>query len=175
VAAYIGYDISITEYRPFMVGLDAVGDNRVIGTGSLMVNEWDQPIRNTDGRLIQAGDYSEYPYMLGPPENRYYWTVHVHQASLTWFRCGNGGGQTGVDPMLLIGIANDLECILRRWKPAHTQLIFDYSGQLPDDPYAGTGGDLEGELELPANRFVAEDGVTTLVAEDGVSYYVQET
>ena len=33
-AAYIGYSITITEYRPFMVGLDRCGDNRVYGDGS---------------------------------------------------------------------------------------------------------------------------------------------
>ena len=41
--------------------------------------------------------------------------------SLIWFRTGSGGGQTGVDPHLRIGRADDLECLLERWKPAHTR------------------------------------------------------
>jgi len=114
-AAYIGYEISITEYRPFMVGIDRVGDNRTI---------------NADG------SYSDYPYILGPPENRYYWSVHVNATKLVWFRVTSG--QTGVDPHLRIGLADDLECLLNRIKPAHTEIIFDYSGLHPQGPMAGT-------------------------------------
>jgi uncharacterized protein YmfQ (DUF2313 family) len=143
-AAFIGYDISITEYRPFMVGLDRCGDNRVHGDGTnpmfsdTFVRGY-LPINNPDGDRVNNGELSEYPnYGLGPPENRYYWTVHVHKTSLTWFRCGGGGGQTGVDPHLRIGHAQDLECILQRWKPAHTIIVFDYSGLTPGDPMAGT-------------------------------------
>jgi uncharacterized protein YmfQ (DUF2313 family) len=62
--------------------------------------------------------------------------VHVHTTSLQWFRCASG--QCGVDPHLRIGYATDLECILNRWKPGHTEIIFDYSGQTPGDPMAGT-------------------------------------
>lgn len=112
-AAYIGYPITISEYRPFMVGIDRVGDNRT----------------------LVDGVYGDYPYVLGPPENRFYWTVHVSGVRLTWFRVGGGGGQTGVDPHLRIALATDLECLLNRWRPAHTQIIFDYSGvELPPTP-----------------------------------------
>ena len=75
-------------------------------------------------------------YGLGPDTNRFYWTVHVHQAALTWFRVTKG--QTGVDPHLRIGLADDLECLLNRWKPAHTQIIFDYTNLHPGDPMEGT-------------------------------------
>jgi uncharacterized protein YmfQ (DUF2313 family) len=137
VAKQIGYSITITEYRPFMVGIDRVGDNRVIGTGITMYDQFGHIILNPAGTPVQAGQYSEYPYMLGVPENRFYWTVHVGQVSLKWFRCASG--QTGVDPHLRIGIATDLECLLNRWKPAHTQIIFDYSGSTSGgDPMAGT-------------------------------------
>ena len=48
-------------------------------------------------------------------------------------------GQCGVDPHLQFGIPADLECVLNRWKPAHTQIIFDLGGlSNPDDPMAGT-------------------------------------
>lgn len=114
-AAYIGYEITITEYRPFMVGIDRVGDNRTL---------------NADGT------YSDYPYMLGPPENRFYWSVHVNATKLIWFRVD--AGQTGIDPHLRIGLADDLECLLDQIKPAHTEIIFDYSGQQPQGPMAGT-------------------------------------
>lgn len=138
VAAQLGYNITITEYRPFYVAMDACGDNRVYGDGTdPMLNQWGQPILDTNGTNVALGELSEWPnYGLGPDINRYYWKVHVHKASLTWFRCSQG--QCGVDPHLIIGLAQDLECVLNRWKPAHTEIIFDYSNLTPDDPMAGT-------------------------------------
>jgi uncharacterized protein YmfQ (DUF2313 family) len=114
-AAHIGYSISISEYHPFMVGIDRVGDNRI--------------------QYID-GTYSDYPYILGPPENRFYWSVHVDTKKLIWFRVTSG--QCGIDPHLMIGLADDLECLLNQIKPAHTEIIFDYSGEQPQGPMAGT-------------------------------------
>jgi uncharacterized protein YmfQ (DUF2313 family) len=141
VAAQIGYTITITEYRTFVVGIDSVGDARVYGAlpPDPMRNEWGNPIMDADGDApVADGELSEYPYYgLGPDTNRFFWTVHVDQAKLTWFRCASG--QCGIDPHLRIGVADDLECLLGRWKPAHTFLIFDYSGlSHPGDPMAGT-------------------------------------
>lgn len=137
MAATIGYTISVTEYRPFMCGIDRCGDNRVIGDGTgTQVNYLGNPALSTVGLALTSGQYSEYPYMLGPPENRFYWTVHVGLARLSWFRVSSG--QTGVDPHLRIGTATDLECLLRRYKPAHTEIIFDYSGLATGGSMAGT-------------------------------------
>lgn len=136
IAASIGYAVTITEYRPFMVGIDRVGDNRTIGNGSVMRDAFGRKILNTVGVPISNLETSEYPYMLGPPENRFYWTVHVANARLTWFRVTKG--EVGVDPHLRIGVATDLECILRRYKPAHTDIIFDYSGLVAGGSMAGT-------------------------------------
>jgi uncharacterized protein YmfQ (DUF2313 family) len=143
-AAHLGYSITISEYRPFMVGMDRCGDSRVYGDGTnpmfsdTFVRGY-LPVYNTNGERIAQGELSEYPnYGLGPDINRFYWQVHVHLAPLTWFRVGGGGGQCGVDPHLRIGFANDLECILNRWKPAHTQIIFDYTNLKPGDPMEGT-------------------------------------
>src|SRR5262245_6601509 len=139
VSAYIGYTITITEYRPFMVGIDRCGDNRIIGDGSHTQKDYlGRLALDPTGVPPDAGEYSEYPYILGADTNRYYWTVHVANARLTWFRLGNGGGQTGLDPHLRIGLAEDLECLLNRWKPAHTTIIFDYSGLSVGGPMAGT-------------------------------------
>ncbi|VIO80121.1 YmfQ family protein [Bradyrhizobium ivorense] len=111
LAAAIGYTIFITEFRPFMVGLDRVGEHRDFDTG-------------------------EPTYFFGPPENRFYWIVHVAGARLTWFRVTSG--QVGIDPHLRIGLATDLECLLRRYKPAHTEIIFDYSSLADNGSMAGT-------------------------------------
>jgi uncharacterized protein YmfQ (DUF2313 family) len=141
-AARIGYTITISEFRPFMVGIDRCGDNRVYGDGSdpmfsdTFVRGY-LPVCNPNGERIKNGELSEWPnYGLGPPENRYYWVAHVHQARFSWFRCGSG--QCGIDPHLTIYPAFDLECILKRIKPAHTEVLFDYSGLAPSDPMAGT-------------------------------------
>jgi uncharacterized protein YmfQ (DUF2313 family) len=141
VAAQLGYTITITEYRTFVVGIDRVGDSRVYGAAGapdpIMRNEWGNPIMDENGdAYVKEGELSEWPYYgLGPDTNRFYWTVHVANASLIWFRCSSG--QCGVDPHLRIGLFDDLECLLNRWKPAHTQIIFDYSG-------LETGGDMAG-------------------------------
>jgi uncharacterized protein YmfQ (DUF2313 family) len=141
IAAMLGYTITITEYRPFFVAMDGCGDCRVIGDlpPDPMRNQWGQIIYGESGSTpVADGELSEWPnYGLGPLENRYYWTVHVASAKLTWFRCASG--QCGIDPHLRIGIADDLECLLNRWKPGHTIILFDYSGlSNPGDPMAGT-------------------------------------
>lgn len=115
LAASIGYTIRITEYAPFMCGVSECGDTR---------DEFDDP-----------------RWQVGPPEIRFYWTVHVGLARLTWFRAG--AGEVGVDHHLEIGLATDLECLLRRYKPGHTDVLFDYSGLAVGGEFAGTGGDLE--------------------------------
>jgi uncharacterized protein YmfQ (DUF2313 family) len=141
IAASIGYTITITEYRPFFIAMDGCGDCRVRGDlpPDPMRNQWGQKIMDARGDApVADGALSEWPnYGLGPLENRYYWSVHVATASLTWFRVTSG--QCGVDPHLRLGIADDLECLLNRWKPGHTEIIFDYSGlSNPGDPMAGT-------------------------------------
>lgn len=142
VAAYIGYSITITEYRPFFIAMDGCGDCRVFGVVTsdepVMENEWGQTILGEGGAPVADGELSAWPnYGLGPLSVRYCWTVHVNATKLVWFRCASG--QCGVDPHLRIGLADDLECLLNRWKPAHTQIVFDYSGLTdPNDPMAGT-------------------------------------
>lgn len=103
VAAEIGYEITIREFSPFMCGYSRCGDTRDLDDGV------------------------HYRWEIGPPKMRFYWVVHVDTTRLLWFRAASG--QAGVDPMVHIGLATDLECILRRWKPAHTILIFDYSSE----------------------------------------------
>jgi uncharacterized protein YmfQ (DUF2313 family) len=111
VAEWIGAPIEyIEEYAPFMAGVSNVGDTRDV--------------------------HGDYRWQIGPPEMRFYWTVHMAQAPLTWFRCASG--QAGVDPHLKIGLATDLECLFQRWKGAHTEIVFDYSGLSAGGPMAGT-------------------------------------
>jgi uncharacterized protein YmfQ (DUF2313 family) len=118
LASFLGYTITITEYSPFMAGVSNCGDTR-------------KPPLDPNPLI---GDYRWY---IGPPEMRFYWTVAITGARLTWFRAT--AGRAGVDHHLEIGLAEDLTCLLERWKPAHTQIVFDYSniGGI-SDPMAGT-------------------------------------
>jgi uncharacterized protein YmfQ (DUF2313 family) len=116
-AAFLGYTIYITEYAPFMCGVSMCGD--------------------TSAQEIAAGgDQYHMRWYVGPPELRFFWTVHVQNARLTWFRCD--AGQCGVDHLLTIGLAQDLECMIDRWKPAHTVVVFDYSSLVTGGSMAGT-------------------------------------
>lgn len=110
IASALGYEITITEHSPFMAGISHAGDTRYDGGG--------------------------FRWEIGPAEVRYYWTINLSAARLTWFRAG--AGQAGVDPHLRIGIASDLECLIRRFKPAHTEVFFDYTGLISQGPMAGT-------------------------------------
>lgn len=115
LAAGLGYTITITEFSPFMAGVSQAGDTRPLGSTA-----------------------DNYRWFIGDWPMRFAWRVNLVSASLSWFRVGTGGGQAGVDPHLRIGQASDLECVLRRYKPAHTDLIFNYTGAGISDPMAGT-------------------------------------
>jgi uncharacterized protein YmfQ (DUF2313 family) len=117
MAAWVGHDIKITEHAPFMVGVSRVGDTR-------------------QQNLLDGEDDQHFRWEIGPPEIRFYWTAHAGQARLIWFRCGVS--QCGVDPHLRIGVESDLECLLDRWRPAHTELVYDYSSLFYGGSMAGT-------------------------------------
>lgn len=70
-----------------------------------------------------AADSAVYVTITNP-EDRFVWDVSVDGPRATWFHCGES--ECGVDPMLKLTVANDLECIFNRLKPAHTKLNFIY-------------------------------------------------
>jgi uncharacterized protein YmfQ (DUF2313 family) len=117
MAAWIGHQITITEKSPFMVGVSHVGDTRLIN-------------------YLGGEDNQHFRWEIGPPEIRYYWTAHAGQARLIWFRCGVS--QCGIDHHLRIGVESDFECLLNRWKPAHTALVYDYASLFFGGSMAGT-------------------------------------
>lgn len=112
VANWIGFPISYREWAPFMAGVSRVGDTRNL---------------DIDGF---------FRWEIGPPELRFYWSVQPAAASVTWFRASSG--QAGVDPHVRVGVAQDLACLFRRWKPVHTDLVFDYSSLAAGGPMQGT-------------------------------------
>lgn len=82
-----GETVEIREYAPYMCGVSRVGDTRMASL--------------TD-------DLKNFRWQLGPPENRFYWTVKITQ-------------------LLSNFVGGDFHCVLRKWKPAHTEVLFDYS------------------------------------------------
>lgn len=112
VADWIGFPIHFREWAPFMAGISRVGDTRNL---------------DRDGF---------FRWEIGPPEIRFYWSVQPGTAAVVWFRAGSG--QAGVDPHVRVQTAVDLACLFRRWKPAHTDLVFDYSSLAANGPMQGT-------------------------------------
>ena len=65
---------------------------------------------------------------IQPPSVRFYWSVSVFGPRVSRFQFG--ASSFGRDRILSFRTAKDLESIFRKWKPAHTELIFNY-GALP--------------------------------------------
>jgi len=136
VAEFLGYHgTHITEYRPYMAGLDrcGYGDKSNFDTN--------------DPAHVRIGS---------PARMRFAWTMHIPKTKLVWARASKT--QCGIDPMLRIVFAVDLECVIRRWRPAHTEVIFDYSGNVPyGNPYAGSATPLEAFCTLSPGDVVCSD------------------
>jgi uncharacterized protein YmfQ (DUF2313 family) len=109
--AWIGFKVVIKEWAPFMAGISQAGDTRP------------SPEQN-------------FRWYVGAPENRFVWTAQVGHMGLAWFRASSG--QAGVDHHLEFRTPLAVECLLMRWKPAHTWLVFDYSSLGFGDPMEGT-------------------------------------
>lgn len=62
----------------------------------------------------------------GPPTIRFVWTVTLTTPRLRRYHIGHGGAQAGVDSLLTITRASEIECLFNRLKPAHTTVVFNY-------------------------------------------------
>ena len=105
LAASMGYAITITEYAPVMCGVSRCGDTRPGGVGTLDAYRWE----------------------IGGSDMRFVWKITQTGTSIRWFHFGAAGGQCGIDPMVRFAGGTDFDCIVRRWKPAHTEVIFAYA------------------------------------------------
>jgi uncharacterized protein YmfQ (DUF2313 family) len=113
--AWLGYTIGIQEFAPFMCGISWCGDTRSYAD-------------------MQA--HKNFRWYIGPPEQRFYWTIQIGQVGLNWFRAASG--QAGVNHHLEFQIPQEAACLLQRWKPAHTSLIPDFSAIAYGGPLQGT-------------------------------------
>lgn len=121
---WLGFTVTIKEYAPFMAGVSRVGETRPT---KVVAGQPDQ---------IVIDESANYRWYIGPPELRFYWSANVGTASVTWFRANSG--EAGVDPHVRIGIPDDLQCLLNRWKPAHTDIVLDLSSLARGGPMQGT-------------------------------------
>jgi uncharacterized protein YmfQ (DUF2313 family) len=109
--AWLGYKVTIKEFAPFMAGISRAGDTRPTPTDN-------------------------FRWYIGPPEMRFAWSVEAGTVGLVWFRAG--AGQAGVDHHLEFRIPDELQCLLNRWKPAHTDVVLDFSSLAFGSPMEGT-------------------------------------
>lgn len=55
----------------------------------------------------------------------FFWQVRASLPSVKWFHTG-GPARTGIDRLGELGRYPDLECLMDKWKPAHTEIAFRY-------------------------------------------------
>ncbi|MEM7047819.1 MAG: putative phage tail protein [Pseudomonadota bacterium] len=63
--------------------------------------------------------------LVGPASRRFVWRALVRGQRIVYFRAGVS--QCGIDPLAKISRAETLECLLHRFKPAHTKLTVGYT------------------------------------------------
>lgn len=126
LAADLGYQIRIYEYRPVVSGISVCGETRPT---SRLTYTWARAGAARCGVdpmcAISLSGGDDWLWRLGAPNIRFVWRVTILNTRLTWARAGVA--QCGVDHHCEFGLATDLECLIRRLKPAHTEAIFDYS------------------------------------------------
>src|SRR5215472_12367414 len=57
-----------------------------------------------------------FRWYIGDPHMRFYWSASIGHPQFIWFR--SGASRAGQDTHLRIGIPEDTQCLLNRWKPA---------------------------------------------------------
>ena len=123
LAKSVGYDITIEEPTQFLIDAsECAGDS--LSESWLICDDGEigddgQPIEGfalpPDTPGDQVSDLSVWKS----------WIVHVGSLGETWFRVDEG--EIDFDPLEGFLPAPDLECLLRRQAPRHTELVFDYS------------------------------------------------
>lgn len=114
VAAQLGYTVTIDEWSPFMCGISRCGDTR-----------------NLNAAYGESA--TKYRWEVGPPEMRFVWSVNMATGRIAHFRVGGSGGECGITPLSQYILPFDLECLLKRYKPAHTEVIFNFAAVMASE------------------------------------------
>jgi uncharacterized protein YmfQ (DUF2313 family) len=142
---WLGFEIHIREHAPFMAGISQAGDTR---PRARVRYDW-VPDTETAVRPIPSGWMSRegddiperepednFRWYIGRPEMRFAWSANTGRMGLIWFRASSG--QAGVDHHLQFRMPQDLDCMLNRWKPAHTAIVVNTGYLAFGDPMEGT-------------------------------------
>jgi uncharacterized protein YmfQ (DUF2313 family) len=156
VMKWIGFDVNIKEFAPFMAGISECGDTRPRAYTRFTWSPdqhgddndpelfLDRPVPSgwvpSAGNVDRVEDEDNFRWYVGPPEMRFAWSARSDRMGLVWFRAGSG--QAGVDPHLQFRQPQELQCLLNRWKPAHTTIVMDV-GNL------AFGSTMDGTFEPP--------------------------
>lgn len=138
--------VSIEEFAPFQCGVSEAGDTRspdqalwYAPAGAVLTTADGTPLATADGTLLASGPLIRLPprWQVGPPEIAYAWRVSLSTPAITWFEAG--AGVCGRDPLGDVVRNAVAECRIRRRKPAHTLVVFDYSAPawLAPEPLRG--------------------------------------
>jgi len=118
---------TLEERRMALVNQWASRGGQSVSYFTAMATSLSYGVAITEARPFRAG-YSQCGgrHQCGDPAMRHHWWVSVPGPRINYFRCGQS--QAGRDPLGFVRRAEDLECLLTRLKPAHSDLHFAYEG-----------------------------------------------
>ncbi len=121
---YVGVEVEdnyVGEFAPFMCGVSECGETR--------------PTKIVNG-VVTLDANKLFRWYIGPEEQRFAWYISAGSRNYMWFRAGSG--QAGVDHHLEIGVPDEVQCLINRWKPAQTDVVMNFNDVGTNDPMAGT-------------------------------------
>ncbi|ACL57413.1 YmfQ family protein [Methylobacterium nodulans] len=122
LAASIGYDITIEEPTQFLCDVSECSNDSLEETW-FTCDEGECDSTPLEGYILKP-DIEDTDQVSDETQWKY-WVVHVRGYGETWFYPDEGECDT--DPLEGFTTAQDLECLLHRYAPQHTRLIFAYS------------------------------------------------
>lgn len=133
LASARGADVSIEEFSPFRCGVSCAGewgpeiDDWAYPEGAALVTEDGDVLVTEAGDEIWTGPLKLYPprWQLGGAQMADYWRVAFGPQVIDWAR--NGEAQCGVTPHCIYEVEAEIECAIKRRKPAHSIVVFDYT------------------------------------------------
>lgn len=140
LAAARGAAVSIEEFSPYRCGISRCGawgpelaDWRY-PNGARLVTETGATLVTETGAAITTGPLNLYPprWQLGGPQIADYWRVAFGPHDIDWARCGEA--EAGVTLHCLYDAIHEVECAIRRRRPAHTLVVFDYTAHAWQEP-----------------------------------------
>lgn len=140
-----GVKISIEEFSPVECGVSECGEflwpeeDWQFPNGAALATEDDALLVTEEGAIIMTGPLILIPerWRAGSASDHDYWRIAFGPKPITWARAGEA--ECGVTPMADFPREEEVECMIRRRRPAHTIPIFDYTAWAwqPPDPIRG--------------------------------------